>query len=253
MLEFARAVNGTQIVVGASRHGRFAQLVRPSTSMAIVRDSGDIDVYVVTHERAVRAGGGGPPARRPPSGVTAWIAAVAVPAVLAAALLPWRDTFTLSTVLLVFLLGVLANALIGGVLPAALGALIAGLLANFLFTPPFGSLTIAQPANIFALVVFVVVGVTVASIVDRSRRRARDAARGRTEAQLLAAVATRSASAEDPVRDRARAGPGRVQHALRGTRDSAGPVGGAPEVTACAGAPVTGASARRRGRGGAVG
>ena len=44
VLEFARSVNGTQIIVGASRHGRFAQLIRPSTSNAIVRGSGDIDV-----------------------------------------------------------------------------------------------------------------------------------------------------------------------------------------------------------------
>ena len=58
VLDFARAVNATHIIVGASRHGRFAQLVRPSTSMAIVRDSGDIDVHVVTHERAARRGGG---------------------------------------------------------------------------------------------------------------------------------------------------------------------------------------------------
>ena len=51
-------------------------------------------------------------------------------------------------------------------------------------------MTIPQPENAFALVVFVVVGVTVASVVDRSAIRARQAARGRAEAQLLAAAAT---------------------------------------------------------------
>ncbi len=55
VLEFARSVNGTQIIVGASRHGRFAQLVRPSVANAIVKGSGDIDVYMVTHPRAARA------------------------------------------------------------------------------------------------------------------------------------------------------------------------------------------------------
>ena len=49
VLEFARSVNGTQIIVGASRHGRLAQLVRPSVANAIVEGSGDIDVYMVTH------------------------------------------------------------------------------------------------------------------------------------------------------------------------------------------------------------
>src|SRR6476469_4408664 len=89
VLEFARAVNSTQIVVGASRHGRLAQLVRPSTSMAIVRGSGDIDVHVVTHDRASRR------AARPSTWRTTarpralpWVAAVLVPVALALALLP---------------------------------------------------------------------------------------------------------------------------------------------------------------------
>ena len=78
-------------------------------------------------------------------------------------------------------------------------AVIAGLLANFLFTPPYGSFTITQPENAFALVVFVVVGVTVASVVDRSALRARQAARGRAEAQLVAAAATGVLNSADPV------------------------------------------------------
>ena len=52
VLEFARSVNGTQVVVGASRRGRVSMALRPSTAEEIVRDSGDIDVHVVTHEDA---------------------------------------------------------------------------------------------------------------------------------------------------------------------------------------------------------
>ena len=145
VLDFARGVNGTQIVVGASRHGRFAQLVRPSTANAIVRGSGDIDVHVVTHQQHVAP----IPAARvpilPARPIWPWVAAVLFRCVLAGALLPLRDELACPTVLLIFLLGVLATALIGGVLPAAVAALIAGALANLLFTPPYGSLTIAEP------------------------------------------------------------------------------------------------------------
>ena len=237
VLEFARAVNSTQIVVGASRHGRLAQLVRPSTSMAIVRGSGDIDVHVVTHDRASRprrhrTWAMGPPAAR------AWAAAIMVPALLAVALLPWRDALTLSTVLLIFLLGVLATALIGGVAPAAASALIAGVAANYFYTPPTGSLTIAQPENLFAIVVFLIVGMTVASIVDRSRRRAVDAARGQTEAQLLASVATRFAEADDPVAavlEQARVGFG-MRSAVLAHADGTDE----PSIVACTGQALTG-------------
>ncbi len=200
VLEFARSVNATQILVGASRHGRLAQLVRPDTASEIVKGSGDIDVHVVTrqrprgHRRPFRPDAG-------PRGWWSWVAAVLLPVALATALLPFRGALTLSTVLLILLLGVLGNALIGGVAPAALGAVVAGLLANLLFTPPIGSFSIAQPENAFALVVFVVVGVTVASVVDRSAGRARLAARGRAEAQLVAAVATAVLNSAEPVHD----------------------------------------------------
>jgi len=199
VLEFARSVNGTQIIVGASRHGRLAQLFRPSVANAIVKGSGDIDVYMVTHPRAAGARPPRSQSRPGPGRVGSWVAAVLLPFALAAALLPWRDSLGLSTVLLVFLLGVLGNALIGGALPAAAAAVIAGLLANYLFTPPFGSFTITQPENAFALVVFLIVGVTVASVVDRSTIRARQAAQGKAEAQLVAAAATSVINSTDPV------------------------------------------------------
>lgn len=198
VLDFARGINGTQIVVGTSRHGRIIQLVRPSTSMAIVRDSGDIDVHVVTHQHVSRRRRA-PRRQRTSRSRWAWAASVGVPVVLSALMLPPRSELGLPTVLLIFLLGVQTMALIGGVVPAAVTAIIASVLANLLFTPPYLSLTIAEPQNVFALVVFLIVGVTAASIVDRSRKAAGQAARGQAEAQLLAAVATTMAMPGDPL------------------------------------------------------
>ena len=56
-----------------------------------------------------------------------------------------------------------------------------------------------NPSNVFALVVFIVVGVTVASIVDRSAIRARQAVQGKAEAQLVAAAATSAVNSPNPV------------------------------------------------------
>ena len=78
--------------------------------------SGDIDVL----RRHPPEGGAGIAPGSPLRGSSGrgpwpWLAAVLIPSVLAAALLPLRGELALSTVLLIFLLGVLANALIGGV------------------------------------------------------------------------------------------------------------------------------------------
>ncbi len=239
VLDFARGINGTQIVVGVSRHGRLTQLVRPSTSMAIVRDSGDIDVHVVTHRpSAVRRLA----ARQKVRSLNrwAWAAAVGVPVVLAAMMLLVRSGLGLPTVLLIFLLGVQTTALIGGILPAAITAIIASVLANLLFTPPYGSLTIAEPQNAFALLVFIAVGVTVASIVDRSRTAAGQAARGQAEAQLLAAVANTMAQPGNPlnaVLEQARIGFGMTRAVLLKSSKSGQKADGR-EVIAAVGDPL---------------
>ncbi len=58
-----------------------------------------------------------------------------------------------------------------GLLPAILAALVSGVLLNLLFVAPTYVLTIAEPENAFALLLFVVVGVAVAIVVDNAARR----------------------------------------------------------------------------------
>ncbi|MEV6210723.1 universal stress protein [Kitasatospora sp. NPDC051914] len=53
VLAFARKINATQIVIGATRRSRLKNLLGRGTGEAIIEGSGDdIDVYVVTHDEA---------------------------------------------------------------------------------------------------------------------------------------------------------------------------------------------------------
>ncbi|MBY8876366.1 universal stress protein [Actinacidiphila acidipaludis] len=53
VLDFAREVNASQIMIGATRRSRLHRLFRRGTGEAIIEGSGDdIDVYVVTHAEA---------------------------------------------------------------------------------------------------------------------------------------------------------------------------------------------------------
>jgi two-component system sensor histidine kinase KdpD len=102
--------------------------------------------------------------------------------------------------MLAFLLGVVASSLVGGLAPAIGSALVAGLLANWYFTPPYYELTISEPENVFALLVFLVVAAVIASIVDRSAARAQQAARRGAEANVLASLSAGVLRREDGVR-----------------------------------------------------
>src|SRR5258708_8386617 len=52
LLTFARAENATQLLLGASRRSWLASLLTgPGVSLRTIRDSGDIDVHIVTHSQ----------------------------------------------------------------------------------------------------------------------------------------------------------------------------------------------------------
>ena len=91
--------------------------------------------------------------------------------------------------LLIYLVAVVAVAVVGGFWPAVLAAVTASLLVNWYFTPPVHTLTIADGKSLLALLLFVTVAVTVSSVVHLAALRARQAARSTEEAQDLLSLA----------------------------------------------------------------
>jgi two-component system sensor histidine kinase KdpD len=187
LLDFARAENATQLVLGASRR-RWTTL--GGTGQTVVRRSGSIDVHLVTHEHAGRGRRlpeltGGLTARRRATGALGAVVGLPLLTILLASL---RGNLGLPSVLLLYLLAVIAVALVGGLYPALIAAVAAGLFANYYFTPPLHTFTIAETNNVVAQVVFVVAAIAVSSLVDLAARRTRQAARARSEAETLAAL-----------------------------------------------------------------
>ena len=95
----------------------------------------------------------------------------------------------LSDDLLVYLVVVVAVAVVGGFWPAVLAAIAASLLVNWYFTPPVHTLTIGDGQSLLSLLLFITVAVTVSSVVHLAAHRARQAARAAGEAQELLALA----------------------------------------------------------------
>jgi two-component system sensor histidine kinase KdpD len=121
-----------------------------------------------------------------------WAIAVVAPGGLTLALLQVRDDIDISSVLLLFLLAVLAAAAVGGLGPALPSAVLGFLLINWFFTPPFHTLQIEHLDNVLALFVFLLVGGVVswygATVGQRSAEAARAQAGTELRNSLLAAV-----------------------------------------------------------------
>ncbi|MFJ3933691.1 DUF4118 domain-containing protein [Streptomyces sp. NPDC090029] len=193
LLEFARGVNATQIVLGSSRRKSWQYLFGPGVGASVARDSGpDLDVHIVTHDEAGK-GRGLPGARGArlgrPRTVAAWLIGVLGPAVLTVLLRHLEDGPGLANDVLLFLFLTVLAALLGGLLPALVSAAVGSLLLNYFFTPPTHTLDIAEPQNLVALMIFVAVAVAVASVVDVAARRTQQAARLRAESEVLSFLA----------------------------------------------------------------
>jgi two-component system sensor histidine kinase KdpD len=190
LIDFARGVNATQLVLGSSRRGRLRQLFAPSGNIRIIALSGPIDVHLVTHEHATDG--------RRPRAVNAvsrhrrlagFLLAFAVVPLVALGLGFPQTEDSLPSVILLMLLAVTAVALVGGMWPALVAAVGGSLLVNFFYTDPRRTFTIADPRNVLSLAVFVVVAVAVSLVVAQAAHRTREAAHANAEAQTLATVA----------------------------------------------------------------
>ncbi|MFD7762587.1 DUF4118 domain-containing protein [Streptomyces microflavus] len=193
LLEFARGVNATQIVLGVSRRRTWQYMLGPGVSATVARESGpDLDVHMVTHD-AVAKGRGLPVARGARLGrariIWGWLAGVAGPALLTLLLSTVIPDLGLANDMLLFLTATVAAALLGGMLPALASAAFGSLLLNYFFTTPLHRFTVSDPKNIVAIVIFVGVAVSVASVVDLAARRTHQAARLRAESEILSFLA----------------------------------------------------------------
>jgi two-component system sensor histidine kinase KdpD len=125
--------------------------------------------------------------RRPArSRLAGFLFAVALPWLLTAALTPLRSHVNLISDILLFLLTAVVAALAGGLLPALVAAVLASVLLNYYFTPPLHTLTIDEPGNALALLVFVLVAMLVSGAVDQAARRTRQRDRAEAESRILA-------------------------------------------------------------------
>jgi len=199
VVAFARSVNASQVLVGVSRRSLFSRLFTgPGTAATVIRDSGDIDVHVVSHSeagsRSLPTLGGALSLRRRLAGFV--LALLGLP-VLTAVLSAFRSNASIASEVLIFQLFVVIVALVGGIWPALASALAAGLLLDFYFVDPLYTVTITEPLHLLALAIFLVVAALVSVVVDQGARRLRDAARARAESETLATIAGSVLSGQD--------------------------------------------------------
>ncbi|HEU0114139.1 MAG TPA: ATP-binding protein [Thermomicrobiales bacterium] len=114
-----------------------------------------------------------------------YLEAIAAVAALSGAMTIVRDQLGILNVLLLYLLLLFALALTLGAGPAGVAAVASFVAFDYLFIPPYHTLTIADPSHVLVLLVYLGVAIFTAEIVARVRTRTDEAERERRRATLL--------------------------------------------------------------------
>jgi len=194
LAETARAVNATQLIVGASRRSRLWLLLHGSVVSEILRAAGPgLDVHVISRKEPGDEQQPAPQRRLPALSrrrvnLGFLFTALGLP-LLAWVMVNVHEHVELQGVLMAFLLLVVGASAIGGIWPALFAAIGGFLLVNWFFTPPLHTLSIGDSSDIAALVFFLTVAVVVSLFASIATRRAAEGARLRAEAGALTILA----------------------------------------------------------------
>jgi two-component system sensor histidine kinase KdpD len=184
VLRFAKFENVTQIVVGRSRGTFFSELLRRSLPHELVRRTQDIAIHLVSREAEPPARRTTPRVRWPTEPLPFLYATLAVALALGIGevLVALTPVPNLS---IVFLMAVLLVAISFGIWPAIYASVLSFLVFNFFFIEPIHTFTIAEPYELLALVIFLIVAVITSALAGRVRGQARiSASRARAMRRL---------------------------------------------------------------------
>ena len=179
-VRYARKRNVTKIVVGKPTHPRWRDVLRASFLDDVVRQSREIDVYVISGQPADAAAvAQGRPelGRRSAFEASGALAAGAV--VVAATALGWYGFGhdLLPDVVMVYLVGVVVISMRFGYVASLMTAVLSVVAFDFFFIPPYFSFAVSDLRHTVTFAVMFLVAVVISHLTRRIREQA-DSARG---------------------------------------------------------------------------
>jgi two-component system, OmpR family, sensor histidine kinase KdpD len=170
ILGYAKRNNITQVVIGRSCVDFPQRLWRRSLSERLVAAARDLGVHVVAPDEGAP---GKPLVTWPSLGhlVSGGIAAVAAVAVAVLAGFGLERLTTLPNLSMVFLLAVLLCALRFGHWSALIASALSFLAYNYFFIDPRFTFTVAEPQELFALIIFLAVAILTGGLAGRLREQ----------------------------------------------------------------------------------
>jgi two-component system sensor histidine kinase KdpD len=171
ILTYARARNVSKIVIGKPERPLWKRVLLGSIADALVRGSGDIDIFVVSGDKEA-------PVSRPsrerlePTRWPAYAAAIAVVALCTAVAWAMFPYVGLSNLIMVYLLGTVAVATRSSRGPTVLASVLSVATFDFFFVPPYFSFAVHDTQYLITFGVMLVVALVISGLTVRTRTQA---------------------------------------------------------------------------------
>jgi two-component system, OmpR family, sensor histidine kinase KdpD len=170
ILRLANRENVTQIVLGQSHAGFWGRIFRQSLPDELMRRAGTIEIHVVPNEEIQRRSSPWPQLKFKSEGLgletAAAMGSVACAVAVGEAL---TAVLNLPNLSMIFLTAVLFNGVRFGTRAAVIASFASFAAYNFFFIEPIYTFTVAQPQELFALLIFLAVAVLIGSLAGRVR------------------------------------------------------------------------------------
>ncbi|WP_395648204.1 DUF4118 domain-containing protein [Terricaulis sp.] len=171
ILAYARGQNVSHIVVGAASRPLWVEVFRGSIIRRLVRGAGDMAIEICPREEG-KADAILGVLRLPTFGEPGGYVGASIFVAIATALAVLLDALTevdLPNVSLVWVLAIIAAAIRYGMTVSIYAAVASALAYNFFLIPPLHTFTIGAPSNVYAVILFIAIGLAVSGVAARTR------------------------------------------------------------------------------------
>ncbi len=196
IIKCARQFNASKIIVGKPATPRWKEALFGSVLDEIVRQSGAIDVYVITGDE------GGPPGSQPRRWQTSsrplrYFVAILVVAFCTGIAYLMQPFFELINVVMMYLLGTVLVAVRFGRGPSILASVLSVAAFDFFFVPPQLTFAVSDTQYLVTFAVMLIVNVLISTLTARVRQQAEDASLRERRTAALYSMSRELASTED--------------------------------------------------------
>ncbi len=195
LLAYAKSRNVTKIVVGKTTHPRWRNVLRRDFLGELVRQSGDIDIYVITgdgHDSSTITAFRN---KKPRWSTRAYVASIGSVAIATAVAIAFFGRSQLADVVMLYLLAIVLVAMRYGYGPSMLAAVLSVVSFDFFFIAPYYSFAVSDFRHVLTFCVMFFVAALISGLTERVRRQAEAATDRERRAASLFSLSRDLASA----------------------------------------------------------